>query len=188
MKPLKLTVTIILILVVLILVLPLFLSKNVDVSGSKCMKASRGNVFEQVNVLKNWQNWSPFTSDSTMQVTYEGNDEGVGAKYIWTGEKVGNGSLEIVKSEPGKYIKTKLDFGPQGTAAGEWEFGTKGDSTCVTWTIHIYNLQYPFGRWLGLMMKSGMKPVIDKALTKMKRVVEHEKQNVDSVNNKNNEK
>jgi hypothetical protein len=173
MKPLKLTVVIILVIVVLLLVIPLFLPETVEVSGNRCMKASPGVVFNQVNVLKNRENWSPFNSDTTMELVYSGNDSGVGAKYSWSGEKVGNGNLEIVKSVPGKYIETKLDFGPQGSAGGEWRFRSKGDSTCVTWTIKIYNLQYPFGRWLGLMMKNGMKPVIDKALVKMKNAVEN---------------
>jgi hypothetical protein len=184
MKSLKLTVVIILIIVVLVLVIPLFLPGSVKVSGDKCMKAPVELVFNQVNVLKNWKKWSPFISDTTMKISYEGAESGVGAKYSWAGDKVGNGKLEIVKSEQNEYIETKLDFGPQGTAGGEWRFITKEDSTCVSWTINIYDLQYPFGRWLGLMMKSGMKPVIDKALTKMKNIVEEN--NSPEINQKDN--
>ena len=174
MKALKLTLTIIAIIIILVLIIPVFLPNNVEVSGSKCMKATKETVFNQVNILKNWQNWSPFTTDSTMKIMYSVNDTGVGAQYHWSGKKVGKGSLKIIKSEPYNYIKTELDFGPQGTSGGKWNFDVKGDSTCVTWTIDIYKLQYPFGRWLGLMMKSGMKPVIDKALTKMKNFVEND--------------
>ncbi len=172
MKALKLTVMIIVVIVILLLIIPIFLSNTVTVSQTQCIKTSPQTVFNQVNEIKNWEHWSPFTNDSTMIITYFGPDMGVGAGYRWKGEKMGKGSLTIEKSEPYKLIKNKLDFGPQGKVIGTWNFNQQGDSICVTWSIKLLDLKYPFGRWLGLMMKSGMKPMLKKSLQKMKTYTE----------------
>ena len=174
MKPLKLTVLIIVVIIVLFLAVPFFLPGTVVITQNQCMKAVPELPFLQVNELKNWENWSPFTDDSTAVITYNDIANGVGAGYSWKGQKLGKGSLAIVKSEPYRYIETKIDFGPQGTVKGSWNFQPANDSTCVTWSLTIDNLKYPFGRWLGLMIKGGMKPMMKNGLVKMKEIVEPE--------------
>ena len=172
MKALKLTVVIIFVIVILLLLIPLFLPDTVTITEKSCMKASPELVFRQVNILKNRENWSPLTSDSTLKITYAGATMGVGATYSWKGKKMGKGSLTIEKSEPYRSIQNKLDFGPQGKVVGLWQFKKLNDSVCVTWSVTMLHLKYPFGRWLGLMMKSGMKPLLNKGLHQMKLFVE----------------
>ena len=136
------------------------------------MKSVPELPFHQVNIIKNWEKWSPFNSDSTAVITYNDTAMGTGAAYSWTGEQLGKGSLTIVKSEPYRFIQTEVDFGPEGTVTGTWNFKPVKDSVCVTWSLKIDGLAYPFGRWLGLMMKSGLQPMMKEGLHKMKEIVE----------------
>ncbi len=175
MKAFKFTVIVILVIGAVLMIVPVFLSSSVTVSRQKCMKAAPETVFRQVNKLKNWNNWSPFRTDSTLVITYKGQKQGVGAHFAWKGQKMGKGSLSIAESKAYSFIKTKLDFGTQGMSYGIWQFTQKGDSTCVDWSVHITNLKYPFGRWLGLMIKGGMKPFLDKGLSQLKTFSEQQK-------------
>ncbi|MCB2207629.1 MAG: SRPBCC family protein [Bacteroidetes bacterium] len=175
MKALKVLGVIILVLIALFLIIPLFLADNVTISSEKEIDAKPATVFQQVNMLENWKNWSPFESDSTMVDTYEGPEAGVGAKRTWTGEMAGEGSLTIVKSEPYSLIQNKLAFGPGGSGGiGTWKFEDTEEGVHVNWSIQITDLKYPVERWYGLMSKSMMTPLMEQGLATLKRVAEAE--------------
>ncbi len=164
-------------IIVLFLIIPVFLPAHAGAESSITIKAKPELVFEQVNILKNWKSWSPFENDSTMVNTYEGPEQGVGAQRHWKGQKMGTGSMKIVLSHPFSDIETQLNFEPQGNGEGRWHFQQKGDQTLVVWHLQIYNLQYPFGRWLGLFMPEMIKKLTDQGLNNLKAVSENSQDN-----------
>ena len=173
MKSIKVLGVIILLLIATLTIIPLFLADNVTISSEKVINAKPATVFQQVNMFKNWKHWSPFEDDSTMIDNYEGPEAGHGAKRIWSGEKAGEGSMTIVKSEPYTLIQNKLEFGPEGAGGtGTWNFEETEEGVKVNWAIHITDLRYPFERWYGLMSKSIMTPLMEQGLSTLKSVAE----------------
>ncbi len=154
---------------------PVFLPGDVTVEATTEIKASPETVFNEVNTLRNWKSWSPFEDDSTMTDKYAGPVEGVGAKRTWTSQHMGNGNMVITKSIPGQLIGTKLDFGAPGAAEGRWTFTDDHGKTRVKWQLHILKLQYPFGKWLGLIMNKMTTPVLEKGLNNLKMIIEKQK-------------
>jgi hypothetical protein len=57
--------------------------------------------------LKRWQEWSVWTRamDPLLRNSYEGPQEGVGAKWLWLGPEMGRGRLVIVAAEPTKGLE-----------------------------------------------------------------------------------
>lgn len=55
-----------------------------------------------VNDFHEWSAWSPWEGlDDSMERTHSGADSGVGAHYVWRGNRrAGEGSMEIVASTP----------------------------------------------------------------------------------------
>ena len=48
-------------------------------------------IFEEVNSLKNWEDWSPWNQMATdMATTYSGPSSGEGAKSSWSSESMDN--------------------------------------------------------------------------------------------------
>ncbi len=172
---LRLTLIIIAVISFFFLVIAVFLPGDITVEASTEITASPEVVFNEVNVLKNWEYWSPFEDDSTMINNYEGPDSGVGAKRIWTSKHMGSGNMIITRSIPYRFIDTKLIFGAPGTAEGRWTFTGKQGKTQVRWQLHILKLRYPFGKWLGLIMNKMMKPVLKKGLRNLKITAEKQK-------------
>src|SRR6266478_2042707 len=84
-------------LVVLVLVVGLFLPSNVHVERTKVLKSPPEAVFNQINDLKNWDNWMPWNKmDKNIQVTWNGDKtSGEGASYSWKSKVVGNGKVII---------------------------------------------------------------------------------------------
>lgn len=90
---------------------------------------------------------------------------GAGAKMIWSGEKSGEGSQEIIESVPDSLVRTQLDFGFMGQPKAAFILAGEGAGTKVTWAfdaVHGYNvLDRYFGKFMvetevGKMYESGL--------------------------------
>lgn len=173
MRLLRMIGIIFVVLMILFFTVPLLLPDSVEISKSIEINASAQTVFRQVNNLKNWRNWSPFElGDPNLLSVYEGPEQGVGARHIWTSKEMGDGSLTILESVPYTYIKNLLDMKDGGGAIDEWIFAENADRVLVTWTLKLTDLKYPFHRYFGFFIGSLMGPMQEKGLDKLKEVSE----------------
>ncbi len=167
---LRLTLQIIAVITLILFIVPLFLPSGFTVTSSLDIKAPQKIIFNEVNTLKNQEKWSPFEQDTTLINRYEGPVSGTGAKRSWTSLHSGSGTQEIIGSEPFHRIKTAINFGAPGRAFETWQFVPAGDLTHVKWSLDIDRLQYPFGKWLGLLMRKSLKQIMAKGLDRLKTV------------------
>lgn len=95
--------------------------------------------FAQVNVLRNWDAWSPWAKrDPNMKMTYAGPAEGEGASYAWEGNnQVGSGRMTISESRPGEMIRIRLEFLKpfKATNTAEFIFKEENGATLITWSM-----------------------------------------------------
>jgi uncharacterized protein YndB with AHSA1/START domain len=119
MKILKTIGLILAAIVALILLVAAFAPKSVTTNQAVSINAPVDMVFNAVNDLSQWENWSIWkANDSTMVTTLGENHVGEGGSYSWTGDVVGAGELTILSSTPHEEIKTDIKFGPMGGANG----------------------------------------------------------------------
>jgi len=111
MKILKIIGIIILILIAIIVVLGIVAPKNYHVERSIVIEAPKELVFNYVKYWRNWQTWSYWAEmDSTMQVTVEGVDGAVNAKYKWVGDKAGTGEMITTGIKENEEVVYHLHF------------------------------------------------------------------------------
>src|SRR5215217_6975217 len=69
-------------------------------------------VFEQVNDLRHWNEWSPWARlDPNAGYTFSGPAAGAGARLAWVGNKqVGEGRMTITDSRPEERVIMRLEF------------------------------------------------------------------------------
>lgn len=101
--------------------------------------ASPEALFQQINNLRNWEEWSPWRElDPQTTVYYQGPDSGVGAIFNWSGNaKAGQGQMKIIESVPNEYLKLRLSFQRPFKATNYSEFIIRatGESTRLTWRM-----------------------------------------------------
>ena len=111
----------------------LVISENIEI------EAAAPVVFEQVNELKNWEDWSPWLAmDPSMKLTYGDPSSGAGAWYSWVGEESGAGKLVIKESTLHSSIQTEIWFAEdteEPQAFGNWTFEEKDGVILATWAF-----------------------------------------------------
>ena len=136
-------------------------------------------VYEQINELKNWENWSPWAKlDPNVKWTYsEPTTAGTGAYYTWVGnDKVGEGKLTILDAKPNELLHCKMEFKGQGDAMADFKLTAKDcTSTNVVWSFDSDNGMNPIARWFGLAMNSFIGPDYEKGLENLKAQCEGKK-------------
>ena len=145
MKALKVVLGLVAGLAIVYLVLCATGPTKMDVSESLSMDAPAEVVYGQVAELKNWQNWSVWNiNDPSMEVSYGEKTNGLGGSYSWKSPESGDGQLEIVEADPGKSLKTKIEFSDwDGASFGTWDFAEADGKTKVTWGMES-DTDFPF--------------------------------------------
>lgn len=109
------------------------------VTRSAPMNATPEAVFERVNDLRKWQDFSPWAKlDPNAKITFSGPATGVGSAFGWAGNKdIGEGRMTITESSPGKLVRYRLDFVKpfEGTNDSALAFERNGNQTVVTWSM-----------------------------------------------------
>ncbi|MEO5559014.1 MAG: SRPBCC family protein [Dokdonella sp.] len=135
---LKIILIVIALLIAIVLVLAARKPDKFRVERATRIKASPDKVFALINDFNRWGSWSPWEKmDPAMQRTFSGAASGEGSVYEWKGNKVGQGRMEILESEPSTRITIKLDFVKPFEAHNltDFKLDPQGDETAVTWTM-----------------------------------------------------
>jgi len=176
MNTIKITGISIGIIIVLLVLVSFLLPRKVVVERSGIINASAEQIFEQVNTMENWVNWSPWHKIDTNTVyTFNEISVGEGASYSWVSEdeNVGKGSLTIIKSIPNDSIAAELFFEGQGksicyytfkqTDAGiEFKMGMISDAA--------YN---PMARYFNLLIDKFLGKDFEAGIANMKQYCEN---------------
>jgi hypothetical protein len=140
------------------------------------INATPEQVFDHVNTMKSWEQWSPFHQlDPEMKQTYVGPPAGVGASYTWAGNKnAGEGRSTIVASNPHESVQFKLEFYKPFKATNDvqFTFEPQGEQTVVTWAMSGKK-NFVF-KAMGLVMDCDKMcaDMFDKGLASLKEVAE----------------
>lgn len=151
-----------------------FMPRQVHVERSTEILAPADDVFDNVNNLKMWDQWSAWHKmDPDAEYVYSPNPIGKDAFYTWNGEAVGEGKLQITKSIRPETIETSLDFKSQGTGAGKWTFQPiDGGDTKVTWGFDTDVGWNPISKCFGLLMDGILGPQFEQGLADLKDLTE----------------
>src|SRR5262245_14968771 len=171
----KILIAIAVIMVVFVIIVALQ-PAEFRVSRTASIAAPAEAVFAQVNELKKWEAWSPWTKiDPAMKQTYEGPAAGTGAISRWAGNsQVGEGSMTITESRPNELIRFNLEFikPMAGTSTAEFNFQPEGNQTRVTWSMSGKNNFIAKAMCLFLNMDKMIGGEFEKGLAQMKSIAE----------------
>jgi effector-binding domain-containing protein len=117
--------------------------KKFEASKSISIAVLPSVAFDYVSNFRTWPEWDPWSNqDPTMQINYE-TPIGIGHRYSWSSERMGNGSQEIIDQRINEYIKTALVFTDwDGVSHSEFFFEAVDIGTKITWTMDGSDLPF----------------------------------------------
>lgn len=173
MKWLKITLLSFIFLSIIFVGIGFVLPKKIKMSRTILIEVQVDKIFPLVNDLRNWKNWSPWTtSEWTSRITYSPIKVGEGANIRWTNQNFGNASVTILESQENKKINTTLNF-ENHEAFTFWTFEPiqNGEKTQVTWRFHS-STDTIMGRYSGLLIDTSLGPYFKIGLRKLKILAE----------------
>lgn len=176
MKWLKRTLVSLIILLVVLVAVGLLLPRHSHVERSIVINAEPAVIFNVLNGFGEFNQWSPWADidPENTRYTFSGPAHGVGARMVWTSPaaSIGNGSQEIITSEPYSRVVVKLEFNKQGGATGYFAIQPAANGSHITWGFdadHGYNL---LNRYFGLLYDKLGGADYEKGLANLKAYVE----------------
>jgi hypothetical protein len=113
------------------------------VARTRALAAPPAVVHGYLSDFHKWPEWSPWEKlDPAMKRELSGASAGPGAVYYWSGnDKVGEGRMTILDSQPGKSVTIKLEFLKPFAATNKTQFDLTptGTGTNVAWTMSGHN-------------------------------------------------
>jgi effector-binding domain-containing protein len=174
MKIIKVILVVLVLLAAGITIAGLLSPSLVHVERSITIKAPYETVHEQVNILKNWKNWSPwYKKDTAAKITYNETEAGAGAGFTWESKnsQVGNGTMTIISSNDDS-ICLAIQFGNRGPSTAKFVLTRSDSSTKVAWIMENDMGMNPVGRLVGLFMDKMIGPDFENGLANLKAYAE----------------
>ena len=140
MKLIILLLKIILILLIIYLISAFLAKSSYKVERSAIINAPGNIVYNQIGILRNWENWSPWKErDPSATNTYKGPDGKVGSIMKWIGDKKksGSGKIEIISADSPRLMNYKLNFDgpPEMSSMGTFQLSeASADKTKISWS------------------------------------------------------
>ncbi|MCF6240654.1 MAG: SRPBCC family protein [Bacteroidales bacterium] len=158
------------------LIIAALLPAKYRIERSITINAPQEKIFWQIADIDNYTEWNPWLMlDPNAQKTLSETRKGVGASWLWEGEKIGAGKLSIINIKEFESIETKVEFFKpwKGLNYGFWSITPKTDSTKVTWAFEG-KFSYPFERFLYFYIDDMMGKDFEKGLDSLKKRCENE--------------
>lgn len=146
------------------------------VERSATMAAAPGAVFAQVNDLKAWDDWSPWSKlDPNAKTTLSTPSAGKGATFAWAGnDQIGEGNLTIVESKPDELVEVEQVFVKPyaGKCRLAFTLVPAAGGTKVTWKMDGTNDFFGKAFCLFMDMDAMLGTPFEQGLANLKQVVE----------------
>lgn len=146
--------------------------------ATKHIDASPAAVHAFLDDTHTWSEWTPWDKAKDPSVTYatSGSPHGVGAVFTWNGEKVGQGTLTLTKSDPSVGVAYDLVLrGADRPSHGEVLLEGDGTGTKVTWKDGGDLGTNPIARLFRGVVERVLAVEFEAGLSKLKALVEAKK-------------
>ncbi len=152
------------------------LPENIIITKNTTIAGNSEPIEEEIIDLKKWEQWNEWKKiDSTLNITFDEKDSGVGGRIYWGHKEKKENSIVIINYKKGSFVEFNLVWNNGADISpGKFEFieNSKKDSTKVTLT-HTRELgNNPIARLMGGMANNIYDEQFAKVLKNLKRIVE----------------
>jgi len=158
--------------VALIFLAGLFMPDHFEVQRSVAINASSDRLHPLLADLERWRDWTTWSAkDETLVHEYSDPSTGVGAWYLWRGEDVGAGRIEITAAdiERGVWYDMTFDLDPD-PMKGALRYLPSDSGVLLEWSLRG-KLDGPLERALGPVLSWSFANDFDESLVSLSQML-----------------
>lgn len=151
------------------------LPSDVVITKSTEMKAQAQRIESEILDLKKWEKWNEWKKiDSTLNISFDEKDSGVGGRVYWGHENKKENSIVIINYKQNEFIEFNLVWNNGADLSpGKFEFKNLNDSTTNVTLTHTRELgNNPIARLVGAMANDLYDQQFGTMLKNLKKIVE----------------
>ncbi|WP_347158750.1 SRPBCC family protein [Pontibacter chitinilyticus] len=152
------------------------LPAQVHVEHRVVLAAAPEQVYPYLNNPTEWPKWSFLskTADPTVIHLYGGPTTGVGARMQWSGDKVGDGKLQLTESiSPSSVVYVQSETGLPGNILGEFRLTPVQGGTEVVWRQSAEVGTNIWDKYKGLYQQHKKQQEVEQGLTGLKTLLQN---------------
>lgn len=157
---------------ILIFLISLLLPSKAVIERSGVIEAPAGVVYAQINDLRNWQQWNPWTQSVGTPLVFSDPSSGVGAWYSWVNDQqtLASGKVTILDSDPTVGVHYNMTYRNMTPVRGGLEIKPTADgkATAIRWYLQTDLGWLPWWKLRGFMADKLMGPQVERGLTNLK--------------------
>jgi len=148
------------------------------VQRSLLVEHSPDRVWELLVDPPAWNRWSPwYERDPEMKITYTGAPKGTGARWTWSSDSEGGGTISIINASVPRQLDYVVQFdglGAFGETQGQFILEPVNSGTNLTWQFKLDAGFNPLMRWFGLFMNSMLGDDFQRGLSNIAAALEQQ--------------
>lgn len=153
-----------------------FLPSQQSIKAEIRIKSSQKAVFNQVNILKNRNHWSPFLKGNyKLKAQYNEIPAGTSAHVTYHYSNKNKLSLSIQASNSSSKITNEILINSNKKIKSDWTFSQQAQKTHISWKMELVELSFPFERVMGLVLKVKLQNNMNLGLENLKQYLESDK-------------
>ncbi len=156
-------------IVALLFIISVFLPKKGKVERSLTIKAPIDTVYEKLNNIKRWKEWTIwFVQDPNAKVEFTGPEFGPVATLKWEGND-GKGKIIIIETVKPTTVNYVMRINNYAPFYGYFDLNPNPDSSLtITWKITLDAGNNPMKKYFCLFMDQFMGKDMEQSLEKLK--------------------
>jgi hypothetical protein len=168
MRLVKLFLISVLAFAILIFLISLLLPSKAVIERAGVIEAPSAAVYAQINDLRNWQQWNPWTQTLGGNLQFSEPSSGAGASYSWAGQQPGK--VTVLDSDPSHGLHYNMIFRDMKPVNGGLEIKPTADGkgTAIRWYMQTDLGWLPWWKLRGFMADKLMGPQVEEGLTRLK--------------------
>ena len=145
------------------------------IQRSVLIAAPPARIYSLISDLRWWPRWTIWNRDldPSLTVAFSTVKQGKGAVMRWWGDRVGDGSFEIVETVPERSLQYLFTLHSENFAfLGSFQLDLHPDGTLVTWQLCGDEGYNPFGRFFALFLEESAGASLETGLHRLQRLCE----------------
>lgn len=156
-------------LIILYYLIGILLPSTITIAGSLKMSGKNDFVYLTIKDFRNWDDWSIWNDDRTLEISLTDPPNKIGATYRWSSKikELKSGKLTLIEATEPSELLYEWVYGKRKRGTILFNIEDLDNCSFVTCSLTIHNKRKIFARYFSFLIKKSLQENIEEVLLKI---------------------